>query len=159
MPQNSDITVERNSDSIDLKSSIANILNIKKDGSIKTNSSVSFVSKNNSSLGFEMGIMLDGSEIAKLTYITSSTLSVEKTSGSPLKNTPTILSSGFSIGSIVYNPSNPSITGYKVYKTTDKTELDETKSGPSGIDGIGSLAEIPSVGWQGDNTMMLAYAA
>lgn len=103
--------------------------------------------------------MLDGSEIAKLTYITSSSLSVAKLNSSPLKNTPTILSSGFSIGSIVYNPSNPNITGYKVYKTTDKAELDETKSGPSGIDGIGSLAEIPSVGWQGDNTMMLAYAA
>lgn len=91
---------------------------------------------------------MDGSEIAKLTYITSSSLSVARINGSPERNTPTILSSGFSMGSIVYNPSNPAITGYKIYKTSDKAELNETKSGPSGIDGIGSLGEIPSVGWQ-----------
>jgi hypothetical protein len=80
-----------------------------------------------------MGVIFDNKEIARLIYITDSSLSVEKetqTNSSSLLNTPVILNSGFSIQKIPGNPLNTSISGYKVFRVTDSEELDETKNGP-----------------------------
>lgn len=108
-----------------------------------------------------MSVMLDDKEIARLIYITDSSLSVEKQSQenqSSSNNTPVILNSGFSIQKIPGNPLNTSISGYKIFRVTDSEELDETKNGPSNTDSLGSLSETSGVGWQGNNTMLLAYA-
>ena len=52
--------------------------------------------KNTGTLGLEMSVMFDDKEIARLIYITDSSLSVERltqTSQSSSVNTPTILNS------------------------------------------------------------------
>ena len=108
-----------------------------------------------------MGVMLDDKEIARLIYITDSSLSVEKIvqgSGTYPKNTPVILNSGFSIQKIVGSSLDSSISGYKIFRVTNSEELDDTKNGPQNTDSLGSLSEISGVGWQGNNTMLLAYA-
>lgn len=108
-----------------------------------------------------MSVMFDDKEIARLIYITDSSLSVERIAqagNASSVNTPTILNSGFSIQKIPGNPLNPSISGYKIFRATNSDELDETKNGPGNTDSLGALSELSGVGWQGNNTMLLAYA-
>lgn len=161
IPSTSDLTANTVAGTMQLNSSIANILNIQNNGVIRANNGVTFVPNNTSSLGLEMTVMFDNKEIAKLVYITDSSLSVERISqvgDTASKNTPVILNSGFSIQKIPGSSLNPSISGYKIFRVTDSDELDETKNGPGNTDSIGSLSETSGVGWQGNNTMLLAYA-
>ncbi len=150
-PDTSDLTMTTAGGLISLNSPIANILNIQSNGSIVASSRVSFEPKDSGTLGLEMSVMLDGEEVATLVYMMDSTLSVERVtqvSDASPKNTPVILSSGFSIQKTPGNPLNPATLGYKIFRLTGSTELDETKNGPGHTDSIGALSEVPGVGWQ-----------
>jgi hypothetical protein len=160
-PEGTDLTMSSAGWILTLNSSNENILSINKNGSITAISRVSFASKDTSTLGLEIGVMLDNREVAKLLYIMDPTLSVEKNSNIDAvsqKNTPIILSSWFSITKSYGNPLYPTAFGYKIFSLTNSQELDETKNGPDHSDSIGALSEIPGVGWQWNNTMLLAYA-
>ncbi len=139
-----------------LKYSNANILSIWKNWAIQANSRVTLVPNDTATNGLEMSVMLDDIEIATLTYVMDSTKSVEK---SPVttKNTPVIISYWFSIQTIAGNPLNTT-KGFNIFRTTLTKELDETKNGPSHTNSLGALSEVPGVGWQWNNTMLLAYA-
>lgn len=91
-----------------------------------------------------------------------SSLSVERApqiiTQSP-KNTPVIISSGFSIQKTSSNSLYPGAAGYKVFRISASEELDENKNGPNYIDSLGALSQKSGIGWAGNNTMLLAYAA
>lgn len=148
-------------DKLLLNSQGANILSVQNDGYVNLLSSISLVPNDTNTLGFGMSVMQDGKEIATLVYMTDSSLSVERvnkaTTQTP-RNTPVILSSGFSIQKMYGKVFHSDVLGYKIFRATESNELDETKGGPIDSDSIGSLSEIPGVGWNGNNTMLLAYA-
>lgn len=105
--------------------------------------------------------MQSGNEIATLTIMTDSLLSVERSNTSSTQvptNTPVILSSGFSIEKIYGKVFQSNEFGYKIFQSAKSDELDENKNGPDNIDGIGLLSEVEKVGWTGNNTMLLTYA-
>lgn len=150
-PATTDLMMASAGGVLSLNSSSANILNINKNGSIAAIPRLSFVPKNTGTLGLEIGVMLDNTEIAKLVYIMDSTLSVERAATleeSSQKNTPVILSTGFSIAQTPGNPLYPSAFGYKIFSLTSNQELDDTKNGPEHSDSIGAISEISGVGWQ-----------
>ncbi len=162
IPKNSDLTMSNNAGSLQLNSSLENILNIQNDGTIAAKAGISFVPKDTGKLWLEMSIMSNWSEIATLIYMMDSTFSVERASPivtqSP-KNTPVILSSGFSIQKSSSNILYSNASGYRVFRLSASDELDENKNGPSHTDSLGALSEKSGIGWTGNNTMLLAYAA
>ena len=152
----------RNSDYIQINSSLANILSIKKDGSMSLASQAKLIPKDTSVNGLEMSLMLEDSEIARVIYFTDKNSSVARGEISQnTKNTPTLIGSNFSIHQFASDSLRPSQLGYKITQSTTLTDdtIDETKNGPMNIDSLGVLSDISSVGWKGNNTMMLAYAA
>ena len=148
----SQFTLVRNNEYIQLNSSLANILSIKKDGSIIASSQIKLVPKDNSTNGLEISVLIDDIEVAHIMYFTDRTLSVARNSDitQATKNTPTLIGSNFSITSFVPDSLYPNRTGYKIIQTTSdsKERLDETKNGPMNIDSLGALSDISSVGWK-----------
>ena len=75
--------------------------------------------------------MQSGRHIATLVYITDSARSVERalslTPETP-RNTPVILSSGFSLIPVSVSSSSISIYGYQVVRPTVARELDELRN-------------------------------
>ncbi len=148
----SQFTLARNNEYIQLNSSLANILSIKKDGSIIASSQIKLVPKDNSTNGLEISVLINDIEVAHIMYFTDRTLSVARNSDitQATKNTPTLIGSNFSITSFVPDSLYPNRTGYKIIQTTSdsKERLDETKNGPMNIDSLGALSDISSVGWK-----------
>ena len=162
LPQNSEFNTSIIQDKLLLNSQGTNIFSVQNDGYINSLPGITLVPKDSNTLGFGMSVMQDDKEIATLLYITDESLSVERASTTTTqtpRNTPVILSSGFSIEKMNGKVFGSDILGYKIYRSATTKELDESKNGPSGSDSIGSLSEAPGVGWTGNNTMLLAYAA
>lgn len=114
-----------------------------------------------STLGLSLRVIQSGREIATLIYITDSNQAVERAPAittETVRNTPVILSSGFSLLPLSISSYGANIYGYKVTRPTQTRELDETKNGPGNTDPIRFLEEIPGVGWADRNTMILSYA-
>lgn len=160
-PENTDLTMSTSGDKVLLNSQGANILSVQNDGFINSLSSITLAPNDANKLGLGMSVMQNGKEIAQILYLTDSSLSVERankaTTQTP-RNTPVILSSGFSIQKMYGKVFQSPVLGYKIFRAAEANELDETKSGPIDSDSIGALSEIPGVGWKGNNTMLLAYA-
>ena len=157
-PKNSNLIMDSVGGPLQLNSPLENLLSIQNDGKIVAKAGISFVPKDTGRLGLEMGIMSNGSEIATLIYMMNPSLSVERAPQSP-KNTPVILSSGFSIQKTSSNALYSGASGYRVFRLSASDELDENKNGPSHTDSLGALSQKSGIGWTGNNTMMLAYAA
>ena len=122
---------------------------------------ITLVSDDTSTLGLSMRVMQSGRYIATLVYMTDTNQSVERSpdiTAETIRNTPLILSSGFSLLPLPISAYSSNIYGYKVIRPTQIRELDESKNGPSNTDPIGFLEEIPGVGWADRNTMILSYA-
>lgn len=125
------------------------------------NPDITLIPTDTSTLGLSMHVMQSGRHIATLVYMTDLNESVERSTvitPDTSRNTPLILSSGFSLLPLSISTQSMSIYGYKVTRPTQTRELDEIKNGPSDTDPIGFLEEIPGVGWSARNTMLLSYA-
>lgn len=146
LPENSELTTSINSDKILLNSLGTNIFSIQNDGFINSLPGITLLPKDSNNLGLGIRVMQDDIEIATLIYITDDSLSVERSNSATTqtpRNTPVILSSGFSIEKMNGKIFGSNILGYKIYRSATSKELDETKNGPSDSDSIGSLSETP----------------
>ena len=122
---------------------------------------ITLIPDDTSTLGLSMRVMQSGRYIATLIYMTDTHQAVERAPAittETARNTPLILSSGFSLLPLSVSAYGANIYGYKVTRPTQTRELDETKNGPENTDPIGFLEEIPGVGWADRNTMILSYA-
>lgn len=110
------------------------------------NPDITLIPTDTSTLGLSMHVMQSGRHIATLVYMTDLNQSVERSTvitPDTIRNTPHILSSGFSLLPLSLSTQSMSIYGYKVTRPTQTRELDEIKNGPSDTDSIGFLEEIP----------------
>ena len=92
---NSIFTTTQTKEYLQLNSALSNVLSIKNDGSLLLAPGVKLVPKDGSIFGLQMGVILEEKEIAQITYIMDSTISVSR--DGITKNTPYITETNFSI--------------------------------------------------------------
>lgn len=108
-------------------------------------------------------ILINGTKIGRLILSLDSKKSVhfsqDVTSSSDIQDLLLLPSPQYSHEEAYNDIFDKNIAGYSLYKQTPSPILDERIIGPNHIDSLGSISETPGVGWQGNNRMLLSYAA
>jgi hypothetical protein len=134
------------------------LLTVNTDGSISKDAGITLSPAESESRGLEMIISDGDTEIGRLSYMTDSRLSVAR-AGTDVRNTPTLVQSGFGVSTLPYGSLTSGVTGIQITRPVSHRTIDTISTGPNHTQSIGAIDSIPGVGWQGSNTMLLSYAA